>query len=61
MNIENSRDDDGRALQGSADLRTNACSLAGAPGVGRGVAAGHRARFAAVDGEIEAVASSGCC
>lgn len=32
MNIENSRDYYGRVLQGSADLRTDACSVADAPG-----------------------------
>lgn len=32
MNIENSRDYYGRVLQGSADLRTDACSTAAAPG-----------------------------
>ncbi len=32
MNIENSRDYYGKVLQGSADLRTDACSTADAPG-----------------------------
>jgi SAM-dependent methyltransferase len=32
MNIENSRDYYGRVLQGSGDLRTDACSVADAPG-----------------------------
>lgn len=32
MNIENSRDYYGKVLQGSADLRTDACSVADAPG-----------------------------
>lgn len=32
MNIENSRDYYGRVLQGSSDLRTDACSVADAPG-----------------------------
>lgn len=34
MNIENSRDYYGRVLQGSGDLRTDACSVADAPGPG---------------------------
>ena len=37
MNIENSRNDYGQVLHGSADLRTDACSVADAPGT---VAAG---------------------